>query len=206
MIDQLIASSPYLGIFATLAVAGLGVPLPEEIPIVAAGVLAHQGVVHWWLALPICIAGVIIGDIGLYWIGRHWGNRALDLPLVRRLLDPARRDRLEAGYRRRGALIVFGARHVAGVRGAAFLTAGIVRLPFAKFLLADGIAIAYGTPLSFGLAYLFSEHVHQLLADIHRVERWLAVIALLGAAGWIAFALRRHGLRVLARSRENAPL
>jgi membrane protein DedA with SNARE-associated domain len=204
MIDQLIASSPYLGIFVTLAVAGLGVPLPEEIPVVTAGVLAHQGVVRWWLALPICIAGVLAGDIGLYWIGRRWGDRALGLPLVRRVLDPARRDRLEAAYRQRGALIVFGARHLAGVRGAAFLTAGIVRLPFPKFLLADGSAIAYGTPLSFGLAYLFSEHVHQLLAEMHRVERWLAVIVLLGAAGWIAFALRRRGRRLLASSRESA--
>jgi membrane protein DedA with SNARE-associated domain len=205
MLDQLIASSPYLGIFVTLGVAGLGVPLPEEIPLVSAGVLAHQGVIRWWLALPVCIAGVLVGDIGLYWIGRHWGDRALSLPLVRRILDPARRDRLETAYRQRGALIVFGARHVAGVRGAAFLTAGIVRLPFWKFLLADGTAIAYGIPLTFTLAYLFSEHVHLLLAELHRVERWLAVLALLGAAGWIAFALHRRGRRALGEARPGRP-
>jgi membrane protein DedA with SNARE-associated domain len=197
MLDHLIASSPYLGIFVTLAVAGLGVPIPEEIPIVAAGVLAHRGVVRWWLALPLCIAGVVTGDIGLYWIGRHWGNRALDLPLIRRVLDPGRRDRMEAAYRQRGALIVFGARHLAGVRGAAFLTAGIVRLPFWKFLLADGVAIAYGVPLNFTLAFLFSEHLHQLMTEVHRVERWIAVLALLGAAAWVAIALRRRGRRAL---------
>jgi membrane protein DedA with SNARE-associated domain len=206
MLDRLIASSPYLGIFVTLCVAGLGVPIPEEIPIVAAGVLAHRGVVRWWLALPLCMVGVLTGDIALYWIGRHWGNRALDLPLVRRILDPARRDRLEAAYRQRGVLIVFGARHLAGLRGAAFLTAGIVRLPFHKFLLADGVAIAYGTPLNFTLAYLFSEHAHQLMAEVHRVERWIALFALLGAAVWIAIALRRRGRRALGGEPDGASL
>lgn len=204
MVDQLIASSPYLGIFLTLCLAGLGVPIPEEIPIVTAGVLAHQGVVHWWLALPICLAGVLAGDLALYGIGRHWGERALARPLVRRVLDPARRDRMETAYRTRGALIVFGARHVAGIRGAAFLTAGIVRLPLWKFLLADGAAAAYGVPLSFTLAYLFSAHVHQLLAEIHRVERWLAALAILAAAAWIGVTLRRRGRRVLGEEPGTA--
>jgi membrane protein DedA with SNARE-associated domain len=197
MVERLIALSPYLGVFLALLLAGLGLPIPEEIPVVTAGVLAHRGVVHWWLALPICIVGVVLGDISLYWIGHHWGGRALDLPLVRRILDPARREKMEAAYRRRGALIVFGARHVAGIRGPAFLTAGIVRLPFWKFLLADGVAIAFGIPLNFTLAYLFSEHVHALLAGVHRVERWVAVLVLLVVAVWLAIVLRRRGLKAV---------
>jgi membrane protein DedA with SNARE-associated domain len=197
MVERLIALSPYLGVFLALLLAGLGLPIPEEIPVVTAGVLAHRGVVHWWLALPLCIVGVVLGDISLYWIGHHWGSRALDLPLVRRILDPVRREKMEAAYRRRGALIVFGARHVAGIRGPAFLTAGIVRLPFWKFLLADGVAIAFGIPLNFTLAYLFSEHVHALLAGVHRVERWVAVLVLLVVAVWLAIVLRRRGLKAV---------
>jgi membrane protein DedA with SNARE-associated domain len=204
MFDSLIAYSSYLGVFATLCLAGLGLPIPEEIVVVTAGVLSHQGVMRWWLALPVCLLGVVIGDIALYGIGRHFGERALALPLIRRVLDPARRVRMEAAYRKRGALIVFGARHVAGLRGAAFLTAGIVHLPFWKFLLADGIAIAYGIPLSFGLAYFFSEHVHRLMAEVHRVERWIAVVAVLVAAVWIARVLRRRGRQVVGEAAEGS--
>ena len=200
MLDRLIGASPYLGLFLTLCAAGLGLPIPEEIPIVTAGVLAHRGVVQWWLALPVCIAGVVVGDVALYSIGRHWGDRALALPLIRRILDPARRDRLEAQYRKRGALIVFGARHVAGIRGAAFLTAGIVRLPFWKFMLADGVAIAYGTPLNFALAYFFSARVREILVEMHRVEHWLAAMAILALAGWLGVARYRRGHRIVTGS------
>ena len=45
-----------------LFIAGLGVPIPEELPILASGILAREGLVRWWLALPVCLVGVLAGD------------------------------------------------------------------------------------------------------------------------------------------------
>ena len=197
MLERLIDSSPYVGILAALCLGSLGAPIPEEIPVVTAGVLARQGVVRWWLALPLCIAGVLSGDIALYWVGRHWGERVLELRLVRYVLDPARREKLTAAYRKNGLIIVFAARHVMGLRAAAFLTAGIARIPFWKFLAVDGAAIGYGVPLNFSLAYLFADRVHELLANVHRIDRWIAVLAVVAVAGWLAFAVWRRSRRML---------
>lgn len=198
MIERLIASSPYIGIYVALCLGGIGLPLPEEVPIVTAGVLAHKDVVRWWLALATCIAGVLTGDLVLYWTGRRWGERVLDLPLVARFLDAKRRDSLEASYRRHGVLIVFAARHVMGLRAAAFVTAGIVKLSFWKFLAADGLAIAYGVPLNFAIAYFFTAHLRVILDDVRRVESWLALVLLVGGAVWISVALWRRSRRVLS--------
>jgi membrane protein DedA with SNARE-associated domain len=197
VIERLIASSPYVGVYLALCLGGVGLPLPEEIPIVTAGVLAHQGVVRWWLALATCVAGVLTGDLILYWTGRRWGTRVLELPWVGRFLDAKRRKGLEASYRRNGMLIVFAARHVMGLRAAAFVTAGVVRLPFWKFLLADGTAIAYGIPLNFGLAYFFTAHLRVILNDVRRVESWLVLLLLVGGAAWIGFAAWRRSHRLL---------
>jgi membrane protein DedA with SNARE-associated domain len=198
VIERLIASSPYIGIYVALCLGGIGLPLPEEVPIVTAGVLAHKHVVRWWPALATCIAGVLTGDLVLYWTGRWWGERVLDLPLVARFLDTKRRDSLEASYRRHGVLIVFAARHVIGLRAAAFVTAGIVRLSFWKFMAADGLAIAYGVPLNFAIAYFFTAHLRVILDDVRRVESWLALVLLVGGAAWISFALWRRSRRVLS--------
>src|SRR5439155_7109828 len=65
----------YLGIFAVLLLGSLGVPVPEELPIIAAAVFSHEGIVRWWLALPMCLLGVLSGVMVLYWIGRHWGEQ-----------------------------------------------------------------------------------------------------------------------------------
>src|SRR5207247_9136287 len=112
MLERLIDYSPYVGILAALCLGSLGAPIPEEIPVVTAGLLARQEVVRWWLALPLCVVGVLSGDIALYWVGRHWGEHVLELRLVRRVLDPARREKLTAAYRKNGLIIVFAARHV----------------------------------------------------------------------------------------------
>jgi len=197
MLERLIDYSPYVGILAALCLGSLGAPIPEEIPVVTAGLLARQEVVRWWLALPLCVVGVLSGDIALYWVGRHWGEHVLELRLVRRVLDPARREKLTAAYRKNGLIIVFAARHVMGLRAAAFLTAGVARIPFWKFLAVDGAAIGYGVPLNFSLAYLFADRVHELLANVYRIDRWIAVLAVVAAAGWIGVFVWRRSRRML---------
>jgi len=197
MLERLIDYSPYVGILAALCLGSLGAPIPEEIPVVTAGLLARQEVVRWWLALPLCVVGVLSGDIALYWVGRHWGEHVLELRLVQRVLDPARREKLTAAYRKNGLIIVFAARHVMGLRAAAFLTAGVARIPFWKFLAVDGAAIGYGVPLNFTLAYLFADRVHELLANVYRIDRWIAVLAVVAAAGWIGVFVWRRSRRML---------
>lgn len=188
----------YAGIFAVLLLASLGVPIPEEMPIIAGAVLTHEGLVRWWLALPVCLAGVLSGDVVLYWVGRHWGERVLQWRVVRSVLNRQREEQLKAAYRLHAVKTTVAARHVMGLRAAAFLTAGIARVPFAKFLAADAAAALVGVPLTFALAYAFTDRLERLMADVHRVERWLAVLALVAAAVTLVVAARRRSRRGIA--------
>jgi membrane protein DedA with SNARE-associated domain len=187
----------YVGLFLVLCLAGLGLPIPEEVPVMTAGVLAHQRVLVWWLALVSCMAGILVGDSILYWAGRRWGDRVIAMPGVRHLFAGGRRETIAASYRRHGIAIVFAARHVPGPRAAAFLTAGMAGVPFGKFMAADGAAVVYGVPFSFGLAYFFADQVHRLMAEIHRVELWVAVVGVGAVACWVALALWRRNRRLL---------
>lgn len=187
MVQTFIEDFTHLGIFLILFAAGLGVPIPEEVPVLAAGVLAHEGVIRWWIALPVCIAGVLSGDVALYWVGHHWGERILEWRMVRYVLTREREERLMSAYRRHGVKIVFTARHVMGLRAAAFLTAGIAHVPFWKFLLVDTVAALVGVPVGFGIAFLFTDQLGRVIADVHRFERWLVLYALVALAAWLAF-------------------
>jgi len=206
-IAQFLEEFTYLGVFLVLFAAGLGVPMPEELPIMAGGVLAHEGVVRWWLMLPVCVLGVLSGDVALYWIGRHWGERVLSWRVVRFVLSPEREESLKAAYRRHGVKIVFTARHVMGLRAAAFLTAGIARVPFGKFLAVDAAGALVGVPVSFGLAFFFTDQLEAIIADVHRLERWAVIIALVVAAAWIGVRAYRRSQaleRETQTSREEA--
>jgi membrane protein DedA with SNARE-associated domain len=183
--------------------AGLGVPLPEEIPVLAAGVLSHEGIVRWWVALPLCLVAILAGDTVLYGVGHHWGEHILDWRVVRYVLTEEREAEFKARYRRHGLKIVFAARHVAGLRAAAFLTAGIARLPFPQFIAVDAAAALIGVPFSFGLAFFFADRLEWVLADVRRVERWLAVAGVALVAGWVAFVVFRRARRVAGAERPD---
>jgi membrane protein DedA with SNARE-associated domain len=196
MLQELLQRFTYLGILAALLLGSVGVPIPEEIPIVAAGILSHEGLARWWLALPVCVLGVLAGDVVLYWAGRRWGERLLRWRVVRYVLTRARADWLKAAYREHAMKTVAMARHVTGLRAAAFLTAGIARVPFWKFILADAAAAAVTVPLAFGLAYFFTHQINAILADVHRVERWLALAGLVAVAGALVVYSVRGNRRV----------
>ncbi len=195
-LQEFVDNFTYLGIFAVLLLGSLGVPIPEEMAIIAAAVLSHEGLVRWWLALPICLLGVLSGDVVLYWIGRYWGEQVLDWRLVRLVLSPAREQWLNAAYRRHALKTVVAARHVMGLRAAAFLTAGSANVPFWKFVVADAGAALLSVPLVFGLAYFFTDQIKAITADVRRAERWLGLAVLLALAAILLVGVWRWYRRV----------
>jgi membrane protein DedA with SNARE-associated domain len=195
-LQEIVDNFTYLGIFGVLLLGSLGVPIPEEMPIAAAAVLSHEGNVRWWLALPVCLLGVLSGDVVLYWVGRHWGEQVLNWRLVRLVLSSAREQWLKAAYRRHALKTVATARHVMGLRAAAFLTAGSASVPFWKFVVADAAAALFSVPLVFGLAYFFIEEITAIMVDVGRVERWLGLVGLLALAVMLAVGVWRWHRRI----------
>ena len=204
-LQEFVDNFTYLGVFAVLLLGSLGVPIPEEMPIIAAAVLSHEGIVRWWLALPVCLLGVLSGDMVLYWVGRHWGEQVLNWRMVRLVLTPAREQWLKAAYRRHALKTVVTARHVMGLRAAAFLTAGIARVSFWKFVVADAGAAVLGVPLVFGLAYFFTDQIKAVMADVHRAERWLGLAVLLALATILAVGVWRWNRRVGKEPLDEEP-
>ena len=188
MVWHFVAHFTYAGLFLALFGGALGLPIPDTVPVVAAGVLAHQGVIRWWVALPVCIAAAVGGDAALYWAGRHWGESVCRWRLVRRVLSAERQTRLLDAYRRHGVTFLFVSRHLIGVRTAASLTAGIARMAFWMFLTVDLAAVLASVPIGFGVAFLFSHQVQRLIGEIDHVERWVV----LGTLVVVAAVLVQH--------------
>jgi membrane protein DedA with SNARE-associated domain len=109
------------------------------------------------------------------------------------VLTPAREDQLKAAYRRHAVKTIVTARHVVGLRAAAFLTAGIAHVPFVRFLVIDTAAALVSVPIMFGLAYFFTDRLQEVLADVRRLEGWLALLAVVAIAiGFVVVAWWRQ--------------
>jgi membrane protein DedA with SNARE-associated domain len=177
----------YLGIFAALVAAGVGLPMPEEIPIVTAGALAGHAAqdpnrsLHWWIFLPLCILGVVISDGLLYLVGRTFGLGVLRFPFVARILPRERLRRVQRNFKKYGVLILLFARVLPGIRSPIFLTAGIMRLSWRRFLLADGLYAIPGVSLLFFLAYWFTDQFRDLVTQAEEEFRWVRPVIILAA-------------------------
>jgi membrane protein DedA with SNARE-associated domain len=192
MLTELIGNFTYPGVFLVLLVTGLGVPIPEELPIVIAAMMSRWQVMHWAGALGSCLGGVLAADMLLYGVGRHFGRRILEWPTARRILSPEREARVMEAYRRHGLKFVVMARLVMGLRAAAFLTAGLVRVPFLRFVLVDVAAVLVSVPLAFAVAYLVADSVVVALAYVHEMQLWVGGAVVLVAVIWLLIWWRRR--------------
>jgi membrane protein DedA with SNARE-associated domain len=180
----------YAAVFGLLLVAGVGVPIPEELTQLTAGVLSHEGYLRLAVAIPVVWAGIVVGDAVLFLLARRHGPRALDSRPVRRFLTPARRERLERHFARHAFLTVAVARHTGGLRFAAFALAGATGVRAATFVLADGLSALVSVPLVVGAGYVFAHHLREARRDIRIVELALLVVAVVAA--WVVVRVRRR--------------
>jgi membrane protein DedA with SNARE-associated domain len=191
------------GIFGILLLCGFGLPLPEDIVLAFTGYVVHRGVLPLWFAIIVGMAGVVIGDSTLWFLGHRYGARVMELRLIRRFLPPARLQRVQALYRKYGSRVLFSARFTPVVRSGVFLFAGWAGVSYLKFILTDGMAALISVPAIITVTYVLGAQIDRAIHAIRGIEHWI----LLGIALLVmAHILHSHLARRKERRREAADL
>lgn len=181
---QISGHAPYWVIVGVLLVTGFGVPIPEDLPILAGGYLAAKGHCNPWVMLPVIFVAILGADGMVFWLGRRYGHHIPKLPLLRRFLTEPRLAKTEGMLHRHGGKFIFMARFMPGLRTAAFFTAGVFKVPAWKFLVYDGAAALISVPAIFLLAFFLADQidrVKEMIADgqIIAVLTLAAVVAMM---------------------------
>jgi membrane protein DedA with SNARE-associated domain len=193
----------YLGIVLFLTLTGIGLPVPEEVPIVAAGVASRTGGLHWYYALPACLLGALLGDSLMYAIGRFFGEKVLKAhPWWSGFLTAERERTIEDLIKKHGIKAFFVARFLVGLRSPFYLTAGILKVKYRWFLFADFICATVVISGFFGLSYAFGDRISAL---IQSAERGLTMAAIAVSALAVAafFWFRKRRMRMLDQDPES---
>ncbi len=195
----------YLSIVVILILTGCGLPVPEEFPIIAAGVASSgaNATLNPWIALGACLIGALMGDSVLYAIGYHFGRNLVKAhPRLARLLHAEREAKMEQLINRHGLKVLFLARFMVGVRAPVYLSLGILRTPFRKFLLFDAFCATAVVCFFFGLSYLFGENVKIWIRDSEKVFTGIVIGVVL--IGLLIFWIRRRRHRAAAGENVDA--
>jgi membrane protein DedA with SNARE-associated domain len=124
--------------------------LTEDGACFAAGALAAQGKISFAVALSACFAGIFIGDIGLYWIGRLFGSSISQTRIFKRMVSDNSLQRASNWLNEKGPVAIVISRFVSGLRLPTYLVAGFLKTNFAVFSFYFFVATAIWTPILVG--------------------------------------------------------
>ena len=204
-VEEFVGRYGYWAVFLIVGLESAGVPLPGEITLVTAAILAATTAsLEIGLVIAVAAAGAIVGDNIGYWVGREFGFRLL----LRHGWRVGLRERqIKLGqflFLRHGGKVVFFGRMIAVLRVLAALLAGVNRMPWRHFLFCNiggGIlwAALYG-----GGGYLFGRSVQRIAGPASLLALFAGIVVMVASARF--FRRHQHALEEAAEKALPGPL
>ena len=193
---NLINNFPYLGIFVTLILGGIGLPFPEDATLLLSGFLIAHGTIRLFPTFLIVYPLILIIDFFVFFVGKRYGRILVRHKIFGKLISPEKLLKLEEKFRKRGALVVLFGRHILGLRTPILLAAGVTRMSVTKFLIVDA-ATALLTVAFFwgGIGLLGDSRIEVLKTEATKVGHIAIVVFLIMFVGWIGYKFQKQRIK-----------
>lgn len=200
------AHSPLLiyCIVATMMfLSSFGLPLPEEVTIVALGLMVHMGKypdqyppppgvtvqpLNLYTAMAVCFFAIMVSDSIVYWVGRKFGASPLVHKLFRKFLGEHSLEKSRTMIHKHRFLVPAIFRFTPGVRFPGHLSCGMMGISIWTFLAADGLAALISVPTQ---VYLFATYGEVILSTIKQIKHYALIIALVAIAAYLVVKLKQ---------------
>lgn len=187
-------------IFVLFVVSGVGLHLSEDLILIPAGFLAARGDIPMVPSLVAAWLGLAVGDIFWVAICRRWGTRLVHSRWFKRLVHPRRLLEAKHQMEERGVAVVALARFIPGTRTPVVTMAGILHMPWYKFLPVELGCALITVPLQAAIGYVAWLSIGQTESTTEFV-----VWTVIAAAVIVAFFLGLHWFLQSRKKGGKAP-
>jgi membrane protein DedA with SNARE-associated domain len=201
-LQEFVSANGYWAIALIVGLESMGIPLPgETILVLAAIYAAADPTLNIWVVIAVATIGSIMGDNAGYWIGRKYAY-ALLVRYGRYIgMSTARIKVGQYLFRQHGGKVVFLGRFVALLRILAAFLAGVNRMPWREFLVANAAgAVLWASAFGAG-GYFFGKLLLQLHHSLAMVVFVVALVAFLG----IGYLINRYEYRLIEAAERTLP-
>ena len=175
-----------IAVFLSLVLTPVGNPVPEDISLLAGGMIAGTGQTSIWTALAVGYAGVMLGDCVAWAMGRRVGLKPGGF--LSRAVGAKQVARLQRFYQRFGDWTIVICRQLPGFRLPCFFIAGASGIPIKRFLLIDGSAALVTANVFTWLGYHYAADLASVIEGLDRFRQIATTLAVV-AAGLIAYRI-----------------
>ena len=168
-------------IFGCLMLAGLNVPISEDLMIIISAVLASSVIPENTLLLfGSVFLGAYLSDWMVYWIGRKLGIKLYKFKWFKRTIPIRKIAKVKLFYKKYGFYTLLIGRFIPfGIRNCLFLTAGLSKMKFSKFIISDGIACFTSNVVLFSIAFSASKNYKSLISYLKKLNLLIFAIFIL---------------------------
>lgn len=185
---DLIQSGGYLAVTLLMLFENIFPPIPSEIVMPIAGILAGQGQLSIVPVIIFGTIGAVSGQLLWFWLGLRVGEEALK-NLARRhgrwlTVSPRDIDKADAWFDKHGGKAVMFGRLLPGVRTLISLPAGLSEMPLQRFLIYSTLGSGVWTALLGIAGYALGERQDD-------VTRWIGPVSTVVFGGIVVYYLYR---------------
>ena len=200
-VTQLIATYGLIVVAVIVGLESMGLPLPGERVLVAAALYTSQHEHNIAGVVAAAAMGAIVGDNIGYWIGREFGYRLLLRYGAAIGLSASKIKLGQYLFLRHGGKVAFFGRLVAVLRMLAALLAGVNRMDWGRFLLANAAgSMLWASVVGFG-AYAFGRTVLGVSGPIGIALLAISLVVIIAGLLFV----RSHEAEFEARAQEALP-
>jgi len=161
-----------VAVLVALLLTPLGLPIPEDISLLAAGVLVRAGHGTIPLAILVGFAGVLGGDSIAWTMGRQIGLQPTGR--LARFFGKRQTRRIRKFYDRFGPWTVLICRQLPGLRFPAFFFAGATGMRYRRFIALDGAGAIVTVGLWLSIGWWFGPEIQENLQTVGQI-RWIVM-------------------------------
>jgi membrane protein DedA with SNARE-associated domain len=190
-VKNFLTSVGYPGVFVLMMIEGFGIPIPSELTMPFSGFLASSAGGNKFSLIPAIVvgaAGEVTGGVLAYWLGYFGGRRALERYGRFVLISADELERGESWFGRYGDWIVLGTRLLPAIRSFIALPAGVVRMPFWRFLIYGAIGSAIWCTVLVLIGHALGQNWNSVSSSLRKYD----VIIIVALVLLVSFALYKR--------------
>jgi membrane protein DedA with SNARE-associated domain len=155
----------HFAVFGAILLAGMNVPISIDVLVILSALIAARMLPEQTIPLYLSVLlGCYFSAWIAYGIGRYLGPLALRIPFISKILSKNRLEKARQFYEKRGLFALILGRFIPfGVRNCLFMSAGISRMPFIKFISLDALACLIWCTGFFFLFYSLGNNYETLI-------------------------------------------
>lgn len=185
--------------FSLLMLAGLNLPISEDLVVLSGAVVAATVVPeNTYKIFAFIFLGCYLSDWLSYWVGRAlmpWMKRRRWLV---KIVDNRRIAKISKFYSKYGIFTLLLGRFIPfGVRNFLFMSAGMGRMHFGKFIAVDGVACLLSNTIWFTIAYSLAENYESVLSYMKQTN--IIIFSL-----FLAFILGLFGVKLYKKIKRSS--